>query len=212
MRNWLLGLFAASLLCVSTARAEIESTDPYVMVQSVAVKTFDRIKREQSEIEQEPEKLRVIMKEELVPYIDYKYAAFMVLGKHFRSVPKEKLNEYVSVFREYLITSYAIAMGYYDNQEVIFEPSSDWKDKKTVTVRAVIKDDVRPDINVAFKVTKNKNTNEWRAYDMIAEGISVVDSKRSEFEGILRQDGIDKVIEIMRNSIDKPIVLQTKES
>ncbi|WP_240612751.1 MlaC/ttg2D family ABC transporter substrate-binding protein [Alteromonas flava] len=205
-------MLSASILFSASALANVEATDPYAMVKDVASKTFDRIKREQQDIKQDPEKLRKVMEEELLPYIDYKFAAFMVLGKHFRSVPEDKLGEYVQVFREYLITSYAIAMGYYDDQEVLFEPSGEWDDKKTVTVRALIKDDDRPDIKVAFMVRKNKKSDEWRAYDMVAEGISLISSKRSEFESILRQDGIEKVIAIMRDTIEKPIVLQAKES
>lgn len=211
MKKWLLGIATASTLFCASAFAQVDSSDPYKMVQDVASKTFDRIKNEQADIQADPEKLRKVMEEELLPYIDYKFAAFMVLGKHFRSVPEDRLGEYVQVFREYLITSYAVAMGYYDDQEVLFEPEGEWQGKKTVTVRAVIQDDDRPDIKIAFIVRKGRS-EEWRAYDMVAEGISLVSSKRSEFESILRQDGIDKVIEIMRDTIKKPIELNKEDA
>lgn len=212
MRKWLLSIGVVLSLVAGAANAQVETNDPFTMVQSVASKTFDRIKTEQASIQQNPEALRAVMEEELLPYIDYRFAAYMVLGKHARSVPKEKLGEYVQVFREYLITSYAIAMGYYDDQTVEFEPSGEWQGKKTVTVRAIVKDTGRPDIKIAFKVRKNKKTNEWRAYDMVAEGISLISSKRSEFEGILRQEGIDKVISIMRDTIEKPISIETQDT
>jgi phospholipid transport system substrate-binding protein len=102
-------------------------------------------------------------------------------------------------------------MGYYDNQEVIFEPESSFDDKKSVTVRAVVQDPNRPEIKIAFKVRKDSKTNEWKAYDMVAEGISMLNSKRSEFESILRQDGIDAVIALMRDKIGKPVELKQGE-
>ena len=71
----------------------------------------------------------------------------------------------------------------------------------------MVKDTDRPDIKIAFKVRKSRS-NDWKAYDMVAEGISLLSSKRSEFESILRQDGIQKVIEIMREVTDKPIRLK----
>ena len=40
---------------------------------------------------------------------------------------------------------------------------------------------------------------------MVAEGISLLSSKQSEFQSILRQDGIQKVIDLMNNTISKPI-------
>ena len=102
-------------------------------------------------------------------------------------------------------------MGYYDNQEVIFEPESSFDDKKSVTVRAVVQDPKRPEIKIAFKVRKDSKTNEWKAYDMVAEGISMLNSKRSEFESILRQEGIDAVIALMREKIGKPVELKQDE-
>jgi phospholipid transport system substrate-binding protein len=197
---------------VGTAQAqEINEQNPYELVKGVASKTFDRIKANQEAVKADPEMLRTIMEEELVPHIDYKFAAFMVLGKHFKSVPQEKMGEYITVFRQYLITSYAVAMGYYDNQTVQFEPESSFDDKKSVTVRAVVQDPKRPEIKIAFKVRRDSKTNEWKAYDMVAEGISMLNSKRSEFESILRQDGIDAVIALMRDKIGKPVELNQDE-
>ena len=191
---------------------EVNEQNPYALVKEAGQKTFDRIKASQAQIEKDPEELRTIMKEELLPHIDYQFAAFKVLGKYFKSVPKDKLSEYVQVFRQYLITTYAVAMGYYDNQKVTFEPEGDFSDKKSVTVRAVVQDPGRPDIKVAFQVRKDSRTNEWKAYDMVAEGISLLDSKRSEFEPILRQEGIDAVLKLMREKIEQPVGEQVKQA
>ncbi len=200
---WLVALL--TLLSANNAFAsDVNINDPFKLVETVAMRTFDRIKANQDVIKDDHDLMRTIIEEELLPHTDFQFAAFMVLGRFFRTVPKDKLNEYVSVFREYLITTYSVAMGYYDNQTVIFEPSSDFSDKKTVTVRAIIKDPVRPDIRIAFKVRQDNRTNQWKAYDMVAEGISLLNSTRSEFEEILRQEGIDAVIALMRRKIASP--------
>ena len=199
-----------SLVAVTSVSAEkVDQQNPYQMVKQAGSKTFDRIKAEQTNIANNPEILRTIMEEELMPYIDYKFSAFKVLGKYTTKLSREELLEFVSVFREYLITSYAVAMGYYDDQLVEFAPEMDFSRDSDVTVRAVIKDDGRPDIKVAFKVRKDRKSNEWQAYDMVAEGISLLSSKRSEFESVLREeDGVNKVIAQMRKSISQPIVLE----
>ena len=186
--------------------------DPYVMVEIVASKTFARMKEQQKEIAANPEILRDIMEQELMPYINYQFSAFKVLGKYTRTLERKEILEFVSVFRQYLITSYAIALGYYDDQIVEFEPARPFGDRSDVTVRAVIIDDLRPDIKLAFKVRKDKKTNQWEAYDMIAEGISLISSKQSEFEAIIRKDGIQGAIAEMRKSIEQPIELQTSAS
>jgi len=207
-------LLLSGVLIFCSGMAQAQDTNPYVMLQDVATKTFSRIKKERQLIEADPELLRKIMKEELMPYVDYNFSALKVLGKHYKSVPREKIPEYISVFRSYLITTYALAMAYYDGQDVEFQPVREVTDERTVTVRAVVKEPGRPDINLAFKLRKNRKTNEWKAYDMVAEGISLLSSKQSEFQSILRNDGIQKVIDLMNNTIDKPISIdgQKKEN
>ena len=61
---------------------EVNSQDPYKMVEQVGNRTFERIKMAQNDIAANPEILRDIMEQELLPYIDYQYSAFKVLGKH----------------------------------------------------------------------------------------------------------------------------------
>ena len=204
INKWALLLLSGILLFCS-GLTQAEEINPYVMLEEVATKTFSRIKEERQLIEADPELLRKVMEEELLPYVDYNFSALKVLGKHYKKVPREKIPEYISVFRSYLITTYALAMGYYNGQDVEFQPVRDVTDERTVTVRAVVKEPGRPDINLAFKLRKNKKTNEWKAYDMVAEGISLLSSKQSEFESILRKDGLQKVIGMMKNTVNKPI-------
>jgi len=211
LNKWFLSILTAMILMVpATTTIASDQSDPYLMINEVASLTFDRMKREKEQISKNPELLRMVMEEELLPYIDYRFSAFKVLGKYASKVPREKLLEFVSVFREYLITSYAVALSYYDDQLVEFAPALEFDGRSDVTVRAVIKDGDRPDIKVAFKVRKDRQSDQWQVYDMVAEGISLLSSKRTEFESILRQDGIDKVIELMRQNIAEPIKLNEK--
>ena len=68
-----MGLITASALLCGSALAQVSSEDPYVMVQEVATLTFDRIKLEQEQIKANPEQLRKVMEEELIPYIESTY-------------------------------------------------------------------------------------------------------------------------------------------
>lgn len=210
--KWLImGLMALALSLSLNVQAQ-EPEDPYQLLSEVASKTFDRIKSERSQIEQNPEILRDIMKQELLPYVDYKFAALKVLGRHFKSVPQDKLPEYIQEFRGYLITTYALAMAQYNDQVVEFEPGRNYDGEKMVTVRAVVREQGKPDINISFKVRKNSRTEEWRAFDMVAEGISMLSSKQSEFESIIRQEGIDAVIALLKEKNQQPIRLPKDEN
>lgn len=197
-----------------TSPMAFANENPYELLQQVATKTFDTIKTNQAQIKEDPNYLKSIVEKELLPYVDYRFAGAKVLGKHFKSIAKdkEKMATFFEVFRKYLIATYAVALSQYDDQQVFFEPAKDFAKKKSVTVRAIIKDESRPDIKIAFQVRKSSKTKEWKAYDMVAEGISMVSSKRSEFESILRQEGVDKVIAIMQEKNNQSIKLKSEDA
>ncbi|MFC6441144.1 ABC transporter substrate-binding protein [Bowmanella sp. JS7-9] len=191
--------------------AAVDRSNPYDMVKEAGERTFARLHDEQALIQKDPNHLRVIMNEELLPYIDYKYAALKVLGRYFGQTPREKIPEYMQEFRDYLINTYATVLAQYDNQKVVFQPAQDVEDDSNVTVRALIQEPGRPDIKIAFKVRKNDKTEEWAAYDMVAEGTSLLSAKRSELEGILGKDGIDAVIKMLKEKNAESITLPEKK-
>ncbi|MDU0353983.1 ABC transporter substrate-binding protein [Paraglaciecola aquimarina] len=195
-------LFMLALVLANASYAN--QTNPQLLLEKVTTTTFERIEVEQQSIAANPDHLRRIIEQELMPHIDYKFAAFKVLGKHFRAVPKADIPEFVEEFRQYLISNFAVALANYGGQE-LFEPVKDTDNLKSMTVKAIIRDADRPDIHINFKLRKIKKTNEWKTYDLVAEGISLLSSKQSEFASIIRQQGIQGVIEVMKNKNGEPL-------
>lgn len=184
-------------------------SDPYQLLQTVADKTFSQIKAEQIKIKQNPEILRDIIKQQMMPYVYYKYSALKVLSKNLRSVPKERVPEYTEVFREYLVTSLAVALSYYTSQEVLLEPARNVGSDKDISIKALIKDPGAPDIHLAFRLRIDPESDDWKVYDIVAEGISLLSSKETEFAPVLRTDGIQAVIDSMKKTNSAPIKLET---
>ncbi|HAS61856.1 MAG TPA: toluene tolerance protein, partial [Vibrio sp.] len=186
--------------------AEIDKTQPYQMMTGVAEVAFERLKAEQTTIKQDPNHLKLIVDEELMPYVNYKYAALKVLGPNVKKANKADVIEFMEAFREYLIASYAQVLTQYTDQEIEFEPEKKLDSSRTITsVKVDIVDSPRPNIKLEFKLRQNKKTGEWQVFDMIAEGISLLSSKQSEWSGKLRQEGILSVAKDLENLAAQPI-------
>ena len=69
MRVWLLGLMSAVLLSFSASAELIKNDNPYRLLEQVAEKTFNRIETERDQIDEDPNHLKTIVKEELMPYV-----------------------------------------------------------------------------------------------------------------------------------------------
>jgi phospholipid transport system substrate-binding protein len=188
---------------------EVSKENPYEMIQQVAEITFKRFADEQPKIRQNPNILKDIVREELLPYIDYTYAAYKVIGKNFSKTTREDRDQFVQVFRDYLVTAYAQVFTLYNNQKVSFEPAKPLGDEKIIAVNTIVSELGRPDINISFRLRYNKNTNEWKAFDMVAEGVSLLDSKQAELSTIIRQKGLPYVIELLKEKSMRDITFKT---
>lgn len=200
------------ILCVTFIAAstgvsaeEVNKKDPYQMIRTVADITFKRFANEQAAIQVEPNLLKTIVREELMPYINYQYAAYKVIGSNFKKTNKTERAEFVPAFREYLITSYAQVFTLYNNQKVEFAPPKDFTDDRVVSVATSVLEPGRPPIDISFRVRKHKKTGEWKAYDMVAEGISLLDSKQAELSSLIRQKGLSHVTEMLKEKSQKNI-------
>jgi len=193
--------------------AIVDKTDPYLMIQVVSQTTFDRLKAEKDQIQRNPELLRTIVRQELLPYINTRYAAYKVLGPQLKKTTKEQRNNFVSAFSEYLVASYAQVLTQYTDQDIKIEsPKSVPAGRTIVSVRVDILDTKRPPIRLDFKLRKNKKTNEWQGYDMVAEGVSMISTKQSEWSGQIRTEGVDAVTMSLRELAAKPIRREDKNN
>jgi len=170
-----------------------QELSPYKVLEVTGNKLFTRIAQNQREIEKFPEVLRVIVEEELMPSVDYKYASYRILGKNLKKVTKAQRAKFVESMRHYLIRTYANALTQYTDQKVVFEPARDVKKKKIVSINTQIIDNERPTIHMIFKMRKDKKTSQWKAFDMVVEGISLLDAKQAEISKRIAKNGIDQV-------------------
>ncbi len=199
-------LFCLASLPLFASAATVDATNPYTMIAIVSQATFDRLKAEQGRIQANPDYLRIVVKEELLPYINTRYAAYKVLGPQLKKTTKEQRNDFVDAFTDYLVASYAQVLTQYTNQDIKIEPPKAIPANRTiVSVRVDIVDTKRPPIRLDFKLRKNKKTKEWQGFDMVAEGVSMISTKQSEWSGQLRTEGVDVVTQNLITLAAKPI-------
>ncbi|MDN3700928.1 ABC transporter substrate-binding protein [Vibrio artabrorum] len=202
-------------LLISThafAAESIDRTQPYQMMTQVAEVAFERLKREQENIHQHPELLKVIVEEELMPYVNAQYAALKLLGPNLKGADRKDVRVFIDAFRQYLVSSYAQVLTQYTDQIIKFGPEPKVKpDSRITTIKVDIIDTPRPNITLEFKLRKDKKSGEWKAFDMVAEGISLLSSKQSEWNTKIRQEGILSVAGELEKLAAQPIHFESKK-
>lgn len=198
--------FAVTALFVTqTVRAE---TSPYVLMQQASDKLFADIKSNQAKIKKDPNYLRTIVRNDLLPYVQVNYAGSLVLGSHFKSTTPEQREKFFKAFSDFIEQAYAQVLTAYTDQNIQIEPAKEVGDKNLVSIRVnIMQNGGQAPIKLDFKWRKNSKTGEWQAYDMVAEGVSMVVTKQNEWSGILRQQGIEALTAQIQKSAAAPVTL-----
>ena len=207
LKKWFTILtFAVSTLFVtSTAIAE---TNPYVLMQQASDKLFSDIKANQGKIKQNPDYLRTIVRNDLLPYVQVNYAGSLVLGSYFKSTTPEQRDKFFKAFGDFIEQAYAQVLTAYSSQQIQIEPAKEIGDKNLVNIRVnIMQTGGAGPIKLDFKWRKNSKTGEWQAYDMVAEGVSMVVTKQNEWSSILRQQGIDALTAQIQKTAAQPVTL-----
>lgn len=211
-KRWL-GMLVAVLLAFQVNAATIDTSNPYIMITQVAENTFSRLKAEQAHIQQDPNYMKTIVEQELMPYVNDQYAALKLLGPNLKGAKREDVMQFITAFRAYLITNYAQILTQYTDQHLEFEPEKALGgEERIASTKVVIVDAPNPNISIEFKLRKDTKTEQWQAFDMIAEGISLLSAKQSEWNGKIRTQGILSVANELSEMAAKPIVLQGSSS
>ncbi len=205
--NLFTALLFALLFCLPV-QAEQDRTDPYQLVEDVSERMFSMLKEQRPQIIADPDILKGMIDTELMPYIDYKYAAYKVLGAQLKNTTKEEREAFALAFRDYLVTTYAQVMTQYDQQGIELAPRKTiGADDKIHTVRLYILEPGKPKINLDFQARKLKN-GDWAAFDLIVEGVSLLSSKQAELAPMIRQDGVASVTRLLDEKARQPITME----
>lgn len=206
-------LIMAALLVIlpvaaSQAADSVDQSNPYTLMNQAAAKTFTRLKNEQGKIKQNPDYLREIVQQELMPYVQVKYAGALVLGRFYNQATPAQRDAYYKAFGDYLDQAYAQALALYHGQTYQIESPQPLGDANLVAIRVTIIDpNGRPPVRLDFQWRKNTRTGAWQAYDMVAEGISMITTKQNQWGDLLRTQGIDALTAQLKQYAAQPVSL-----
>ncbi|AYN28715.1 MULTISPECIES: phospholipid-binding protein MlaC [Buttiauxella] len=205
-------LIMIAMLVIAPLANAADQSNPYKLMGEAAQKTFDRLKNEQPKIRQNPDYLREIVGQELLPYVQVKYAGALVLGRYYKDATPAQRDAYFKAFEEYLKQAYGQALAMYNGQSYQIAPEQPLGDATIIAIRVTIVDpNGRPPVRLDFQWRKNTQTGGWQAYDMIAEGVSMITTKQNEWSDILRTKGIDGLTAQLQSISRMPITLEAKK-
>ncbi|MFN3235020.1 MAG: phospholipid-binding protein MlaC [Gammaproteobacteria bacterium] len=170
--------------------------DPVALVQSTADNAISSLKAQGPNLSQQ--QANSIVRRILLPKVDVVgMSRYAVGGRTWKSATATQKKDFMGQFVTLVVRTYASALAQYTNQTVkVYPIRGGYQDKRLVQVQSVILQQGGPSIPVNYRLVKEGAT--WKLYDFSVDGISMVQSFRSQFSSILNQGGMQALIDQLK--------------
>jgi phospholipid transport system substrate-binding protein len=173
--------------------AETELVEPQRIIKQASDDMIKALKDNQQKLKDNPDEIYCLVETILIPHFDFEKMSKLVLGKNWRNATPSQRQQFTEEFRYLLVRTYSTAMTQYVDKEIDFLPFRGDLKKKKAKVEMEIVQTGGSGIPMTLAVYQNKQ-DQWKAYDVKIDGISLVTNYRSSFASEIRKDGMDGLI------------------
>ncbi len=170
----------------------VDTSGPCELIESSANILLNGIDSRRAESRKDPTGLYKLVGETLLPHFDTPYSAQLVLGRHWRNATPDQRKRFVEAFYDSLLYTYGDAMIDFTADRLRVLPTKVAPTDERATVRTEIKRSNGTKVSVNYSLRKVKG--EWKAWDVVIDGISYVKSYREDYGSEVDQKGLDAVI------------------
>jgi len=189
--KFLSAILACLMALALPARAQ-QDLGPEELVRKVTQDVLDAIRSDKQLAAGDKQKALKLAEEKVLPLIDFEEAARLAVGRAWAQATPEQRKKLVEEFRRMLVRTYSNAISAYEGQTMKVLPVRMKPGDTEVTVHnQYIRAGGTP-LPVDYQM--HKTDQGWKIYDITVEGVSLVLTYRSEFDAIVKQEGIDGLI------------------
>ena len=182
----------ALLLAAGGARAQAATQAPDALIKQVSTEVLEAVKADKSIKAGDLQKIIALVDQKVMPYVDFQRMTASAVGRYWRQATPEQQKRLVTEFRNMLVRTYSNSISAYQGQTLKVLPSRGKQDPEQTTVRTQFVRAGGQPLPIDFTMHQKDGT--WKVYDIVVEGVSLVMTYRSEFDAVVKQEGIDGLI------------------
>lgn len=129
---------------------------------------------------------------------DWEEMAHRSLARHWDQRTAEEKKEFVRLYSDLLERTYMEKVEGYSGEKITYEGET--IDDGYAIVKVKISTKKNNDIRVEYRL--RKEGNKWLVYDVLIEGISLVNNYRAQFNSIISQSSYEKLVKRLRDKVE----------
>lgn len=189
--------FIAALLAL-TAPLHAAPASPGEIVKVRTAKVLQTLVDKREAFRADKGALNAFVKSELERVMDREYSARLVLGRHGRTAKAAEVEAFSNALTDNLLRRYGNAMLDFDpDVDVRVKSETPLKGGKLVRVASEVLRKGGPPVPVDY-LFRPDPSGEWKLFDVIVEGVSYVQTYRTQFDEQLRSQTLEQVTAKLR--------------
>lgn len=182
---FVVGLFFGQLL--------IAQSSPVPVLESAANQIIASLKQNKGDLQRNPRLIYQAVEHHLLPHVDVTGMSRSVLGRQaWAKASTSEREQFSQAFTQLVLRTYASPLAEYTDETVKFLPIRGSLDGRFVRVNSII---VRPHgKNIPLNYSLVSKNGSWKIYDLSVEGVSLLQSFRSQFAQALQNSNMQELI------------------
>lgn len=182
-----------SLCCLFAVQAYAESS-PIEMLRAVSNQAISELKANEATLKSNPGVVYRIINRILLPHADMQDMAKVALGRNAwgQATPQQR-QQFTKEFTDLMVNTYSSALAAYTDETIEFYPLREaYQGRSRVQVDSKIIRREGPPVSVKYRLVLKGG--EWKVYDISVEGISILESFRSQFAEELSDGNLEQLL------------------
>lgn len=191
----LVAILLAGLLAGGAAPAG----GPTGQIRGAIDRTLEILKKPELKAKGRDAERRDLLRKEIKPVFDFEEMAKRSLGPNWRQRTPQEQADFVALFTELLENAYLGKIESYKGEKI--EYAGETVDPPYAVVKTLIVTAKSQEVHVDYRMLRKGD--QWRIYDVVIEGISLVNNYRSQFNNILQGASFDQLLGKLRSTIKR---------
>jgi len=192
-RFWFLALFWVFVITNISIAAQPMERVKELTDAAIKILTDEKLKDPSKK-----EQRKQLLKDEINKVFDWEEFSKRSLAQHWPKLTPEQKKEFIELYQKLLESIYSDRLDEYSGEKIRYEGEE--ISGNNAIVKAIVTGYKGADVPLIYRLI-NKN-NKWYVYDVVIEGVSLVNNYRSQFNSIMTKSGFNGLIKAMKEKIE----------
>ncbi len=169
--------------------------EPTDQVKQTVDAVIDVLKNKELKRPEKTEQRRAKIRAVVGERFDFGEMAKRSLAQNWKKRTPEEQKEFVALYSDLLENAYIKKIEKYEDEKVLYGA------EKTEGTNATVKTNIvtTKEVSIPIEYRLLKEGSQWKVYDVVIEGVSLVNNYRNQFNSILRSGTYEDLVKRLKN-------------